>query len=451
MTTKPASPVEQPAAAPISLEGLRRTILTPRAIMRDEDGMVNHPAVPALDEDVNYETFFAAFGIESVFIHMENDVDCDTYEKYFASNSPDCSMWTPSSPHGDGWLLLEIYDTEDGPVALYVREKKPESMRDRRKREEQERRAAAPSPADERAALMCERLRAMDLGTSREAADLIEELAARAASATETGAEGEKPTAWVRFRSDGGFEGPIMDSDERMCDTRRKSGAWTPLYGSPAMAVETVEWRELTRRLYVELFYCDQQMTGGRRPKWTQGAEVRDALRDAKAALEAAPQPAQATYDGNHVENHCTECGQYESECACAQADAREGLTEPHSDDVAVDSFAAVMKHKLALARDKGRSGWETCSPAYLSRMLHEHVEKGDPRDVANLSMMLWHHGSPITRPAAHPGEPEPRAEVTPLKVERHSDMSVLVVFSSCRQASVFEKEIAARAGDAAC
>jgi hypothetical protein len=42
-----------------------------------------------------------------------------------------------------------------------------------------------------------------------------------------------KPTAWVRYRSDGGFEGPIMDTDERMCDTRRKSGAWTPLYAAP--------------------------------------------------------------------------------------------------------------------------------------------------------------------------------------------------------------------------
>ncbi|KVP77489.1 hypothetical protein WJ92_02595 [Burkholderia ubonensis] len=78
------------------------------------------------------------------------------------------------------------------------------------------------------------------------------------------------------------------------------------------------------------------------------------------------------------------------------QADAPAEAREPHSDDVAVDSFAAVMKHKLALARDKGRGGWETCSPADLSRMLREHVEKGDPRDVANFCMMLWHHGSPI-------------------------------------------------------
>lgn len=78
---------------------------------------------------------------------------------------------------------------------------------------------------------------------------------------------------------------------------------------------------------------------------------------------------------------------------------------EPHFDDVAVDWFSAVMKHKLALARAKGRSGWETCSPADLSRMLREHVEKGDPRDVANFCMMLWHHGSPIVSAPADAAE----------------------------------------------
>lgn len=55
--------------------------------------------------------------------------------------------------------------------------------------------------------------------------------------------EGAKPVAWVRFRSDGGFEGPIMDSDDRMCDVRRKSGAWTPLFLGPAQSAEPVAWR----------------------------------------------------------------------------------------------------------------------------------------------------------------------------------------------------------------
>ena len=39
------------------------------------------------------------------------------------------------------------------------------------------------------------------------------------------------PVAWVRYRSGGGFEGPIMDTDLRMCDTRRSF--WTPLYAAP--------------------------------------------------------------------------------------------------------------------------------------------------------------------------------------------------------------------------
>jgi hypothetical protein len=69
-----------------------------------------------------------------------------------------------------------------------------------------------------------------------------------------------------------------------------------------------------------------------------------------------------------------------------------------HTDDVAVDSFARAMKDKMAQARAKGRSGWEGMDPADLSRMLREHVEKGDPRDVANFCMMMWHHSASIDR-----------------------------------------------------
>ena len=219
------SPADETASAPADLQGIRRAILTPRAIVRDEDGMLSHPAVPYLDEDVNYETFFDSFGIEAAFIHMENDVDGDTYDQYFASNSANCSFWTPTTPAGDGWLLLEIYDTEDGPVALYVREKKPESMRERWKREERERHAAAPSPADERTAhgdyvqwrmhangmfgILSEIIGAGALARhgDDDLSDRVElaianheQMMGRAASANETGAEGAKvdPSAGIR-------------------------------------------------------------------------------------------------------------------------------------------------------------------------------------------------------------------------------------------------------------
>lgn len=58
---------------------------------------------------------------------------------------------------------------------------------------------------------------------------------------------------------------------------------------APALDAGVVQWRELCRRLYVELFHCDQQMSQTnnvrKRPIFKQGVTVRDVLRDAKAAL----------------------------------------------------------------------------------------------------------------------------------------------------------------------
>lgn len=71
--------------------------------------------------------------------------------------------------------------------------------------------------------------------------------------------------------------------------------------------------------------------------------------------------------------------------------------TPPHPDDVAVDRFADRMKAKLAAARAKGRGGWddpEQCTVPHLQQLLHEHLVKGDPVDVANFCMMLNHYGA---------------------------------------------------------
>jgi hypothetical protein len=82
----------------------------------------------------------------------------------------------------------------------------------------------------------------------------------------------------------------------------------------------------------------------------------------------------------------------------------------PHPDDLAVDAFAVAMKAKLAKKRDEGRGGWERpdeCPPGRLSALLLSHLEKGDPVDIANFAMMLWHRCEKIT--PAPQGEPEPQ------------------------------------------
>lgn len=73
--------------------------------------------------------------------------------------------------------------------------------------------------------------------------------------------------------------------------------------------------------------------------------------------------------------------------------------SEKSIDETAVDQFATMMKAKLEVKRNQGYNSWydETlCSNEKLSCMLRDHVEKGDPLDVALLAMMLYMRGSGI-------------------------------------------------------
>lgn len=77
-----------------------------------------------------------------------------------------------------------------------------------------------------------------------------------------------------------------------------------------------------------------------------------------------------------------------------------DALDRARRDDLAVDAFAGEMKFKLAKAREKGRGGWEEEGlNQLLSDQLREHIEKGDPRDVANFACFLWARGESIAPP----------------------------------------------------
>jgi hypothetical protein len=85
-------------------------------------------------------------------------------------------------------------------------------------------------------------------------------------------------------------------------------------------------------------------------------------------------------------------------------APAPEPEADQHPDDKAVDRFAARMKWKLGQKRHQGRSGWQdrAWTPEMISQALREHVDKGDPLDVANYCMFLAARNEPIT-PAPAP------------------------------------------------
>jgi len=139
--------------------------------------------------------------------------------------------------------------------------------------------------------------------------------------------------------------------------------------------------------------------------KKTDAAAIaeREALIDPLYILsmnEEAMEEAIEHFDGSSTGEalKCVLHAQKEIRAALAATDAiapTEGAV--HLDEWWVDLFAKEMKAKLENARAKGRGGWQDCDPTDLSRMLREHVEKGDPRDVANFCMFLWALRSPIS------------------------------------------------------
>ena len=72
--------------------------------------------------------------------------------------------------------------------------------------------------------------------------------------------------------------------------------------------------------------------------------------------------------------------------------------TQADIDNEAVDKLAQAMKNKLAKKREQGYHGWETCKHGDLVQLLINHVDKGDPVDVANFCAFLFARGEKLTQ-----------------------------------------------------
>lgn len=84
-----------------------------------------------------------------------------------------------------------------------------------------------------------------------------------------------------------------------------------------------------------------------------------------------------------------TQCGCREADCPHVSLMDR---NEPAALNALVDAFSEAMKAKLKEKLKTGRGGWddERWTPEMIMKALKEHVDKGDPVDIANFCAFLW-------------------------------------------------------------
>ncbi|AOZ05940.1 hypothetical protein [Cupriavidus malaysiensis] len=115
--------LEHIATRIIRAAGAVRTLLEPVPVERDQHGYFFHPALPAQrGADFRLDWFAFANGFDVKSVVMEDDeLPAKACERYLGP-AGDFSDWAPKSPAGKGWFCLAIYDCEEGPTAVYVRE-----------------------------------------------------------------------------------------------------------------------------------------------------------------------------------------------------------------------------------------------------------------------------------------------------------------------------------------
>jgi hypothetical protein len=92
-------------------------------VERDDNGYWFHHDVnwDAIGEEP-FGPYFKALGYEvaSTYLQDKVDEDVEPLRSYLAGET-NITAWEPTPPTGDGWVLVAICDSEDGPFAYYIR------------------------------------------------------------------------------------------------------------------------------------------------------------------------------------------------------------------------------------------------------------------------------------------------------------------------------------------
>ena len=93
----------------------------------DEFGFFVHPDMPGDDESDDVSAMLRETGFEFSTVCFDIDADESDADAWFSDDLPADEMkaimmrWHPTPPQGEGWISAAKYDTDSGPLALFVR------------------------------------------------------------------------------------------------------------------------------------------------------------------------------------------------------------------------------------------------------------------------------------------------------------------------------------------
>lgn len=104
---------------------------------RDREGYWTHPDVPGIETSEQFNVWQAEQGFECSVVMLDSDDGVgseDACQRYFEEGDTDILAWQPSKPEGDGWFIVSIHDTGEGPACLWIRYPTEEQKREAEER-----------------------------------------------------------------------------------------------------------------------------------------------------------------------------------------------------------------------------------------------------------------------------------------------------------------------------
>lgn len=101
-------------------------LIQPVEVVRDADGGWSHPQLPDFGEAEHipveeWQAWLNDQQLECVCVEFEYDAPEELTDAWADDGCAPMAKWEPTKPEGDGWFMLGIWDTEDGPVCYWLR------------------------------------------------------------------------------------------------------------------------------------------------------------------------------------------------------------------------------------------------------------------------------------------------------------------------------------------